>query len=173
MRSPRPKALPRWPASAALSNSTASSSIRVGCRALGIHVSTDPRRRRGQQHGHRRTYGRTLRNRIRGAWTRTTSRILTISRRSFSKAKDGVPVLVERRGAGRVAPDERRGITELDGEGEVVGGVASSGLAQNALSVIDNVKERLSMNRQDKFARGTEIETVYDRSDLIHRPSKR
>ena len=40
------------------------------------------------------------------------------------------------------APDERRGITELNGEGEAVGGIAIQRYGENALSVIDNVKAR-------------------------------
>ena len=84
------------------------------------------------------------------------------------KASDGVPVLVKDVARVEFAPDERRGITELDGEGEVVGGVAIQRFGENALSVIDNVKARLD-DVKASLPAGTEIKTVYDRSDLIHR----
>jgi Cu(I)/Ag(I) efflux system membrane protein CusA/SilA len=84
------------------------------------------------------------------------------------KASDGVPVLVKDVARVEFVPDERRGITELDGEGEVVGGVAIQRFGENALSVIDNVKALLD-DVKASLPEGTEIKTVYDRSDLIHR----
>ena len=84
------------------------------------------------------------------------------------KASDGVPVLVKDVARVEFVPDERRGITELNGEGEAVGGVAIQRYGENALSVIDNLKARLDDVRAS-LPEGTEIKTVYDRSDLIHR----
>jgi len=84
------------------------------------------------------------------------------------KASEGVPVLVKDVARVEFVPDERRGITELDGEGEVVGGVAIQRFGENALSVIDNVKARLD-DVKASLPEGTEVKTVYDRSELIHR----
>jgi copper/silver efflux system protein len=55
------------------------------------------------------------------------------------KADNGTPVLLRDVARVEFAPDERRGITELNGEGEVVGGIAIQRYGENALSVIDNV----------------------------------
>jgi Cu(I)/Ag(I) efflux system membrane protein CusA/SilA len=80
----------------------------------------------------------------------------------------GVPVLLKDVARIELAPDERRGITELDGEGEVVSGIALQRFGENALSVIRNVKIRLA-EIAPSLAQGVSIETVYDRSDLIYR----
>ncbi|WP_373504683.1 efflux RND transporter permease subunit [Aestuariivirga sp.] len=84
------------------------------------------------------------------------------------KAEGGTPVLLRDVARVEFAPDERRGITELNGEGEAVGGIAIQRYGENALSVIDNVKARLEDVRAS-LPEGTEVQTVYDRSDLIHR----
>jgi Cu(I)/Ag(I) efflux system membrane protein CusA/SilA len=84
------------------------------------------------------------------------------------KAEGGAPVLLRDVARVELAPDERRGLTELDGEGEVVSGIAVQRYGQNALSVIDNVKARLEEIKAS-LPEGTEIKAVYDRSDLIKR----
>lgn len=62
--------------------------------------------------------------------------------------------------------DERRGITELNGDGEVASGIVLQRYGSNALSVIDGVKRSLETVSQSLPA-GTEIVPVYDRSQLI------
>ncbi|WP_296201217.1 CusA/CzcA family heavy metal efflux RND transporter, partial [uncultured Hyphomicrobium sp.] len=84
------------------------------------------------------------------------------------KAENGAPVLLRDVARVELAPDERRGITELNGEGEVVSGIAVQRYGQNALSVIENVKSKLA-EIKDSLPSGTEIVPVYDRSELIHR----
>ena len=84
------------------------------------------------------------------------------------KAQGGTPVLVKDVASVELAPDERRGVTELNGEGEVVSGIAVQRYGQNALSVIGSIKERLA-EIKGSLPEGTEIVPVYDRSDLIHR----
>jgi Cu(I)/Ag(I) efflux system membrane protein CusA/SilA len=84
------------------------------------------------------------------------------------KAQGGTPVLVKDVARVELAPDERRGVTELNGEGEVVSGIAVQRYGQNALSVIGSVKERLA-EIKGSLPEDTEIVPVYDRSDLIHR----
>ena len=84
------------------------------------------------------------------------------------KAEGGTPVLVKDIARVELTPDERRGVTELNGEGEVVSGIAVQRYGQNALSVIASIKDRLADIRGSLPA-GTEVVSVYDRSELIHR----
>jgi Cu(I)/Ag(I) efflux system membrane protein CusA/SilA len=80
----------------------------------------------------------------------------------------GVPVLLKDVARIELAPDERRGITEMNGEGEVVSGIALQRFGENALAVIRNIKERL-VEIAPSLPQGVTIEPVYDRSDLIYR----
>jgi Cu(I)/Ag(I) efflux system membrane protein CusA/SilA len=84
------------------------------------------------------------------------------------RALTGTPVLLKDVAHVELAPDERRGVTELNGEGEVASGIAVQRYGQNALSVIENVKARLS-EIQGSLPQGTEVVPVYDRSELINR----
>jgi Cu(I)/Ag(I) efflux system membrane protein CusA/SilA len=84
------------------------------------------------------------------------------------KADGPTPVLIRDVARVEVGPDERRGVTELDGEGEVVGGIALQRFGQNALDVIDNAKAKIK-EISGSLPEGVRIETVYDRSELIHR----
>ena len=84
------------------------------------------------------------------------------------RAQGGTPVLIKDVARVELAPDERRGVTELNGEGEVVSGIAIQRYGQNALSVIAGIKERLA-EIGGSLPKGTEIVPVYDRSDLINR----
>src|SRR5574343_1227624 len=84
------------------------------------------------------------------------------------KAQNGTPVRVADIGRVELLPDERRGITELNGEGEVVSGIAMSRYGQNALEVIHNLKEKIT-EVSAGLPEGVSIQAVYDRSDLIHR----
>ncbi|BEE14213.1 cation transporter [Aeromonas veronii] len=65
-------------------------------------------------------------------------------------------------------PQSRRGIAELNGEGEVVGGIIVMRSGENAQHTIDGVKARLA-ELKSSLPEGVEIVTVYDRSDLIQR----
>ncbi|MDI1231852.1 MAG: efflux RND transporter permease subunit [Methylobacter sp.] len=82
------------------------------------------------------------------------------------KAEGGTPVLVRDVARVELGPDERRGVTELNGEGEVVSGIAIARYGQNALEVIDNVKAKLREIAPGLPA-GVSIAPVYDRSVLI------
>jgi len=84
------------------------------------------------------------------------------------KAEKGTPVLIRDVARVELAPDERRGISELNGEGEVVAGIAVARYGQNALDVIHNLKAKLA-EISTGLPEGVSLETVYDRSDLIHR----
>ncbi len=84
------------------------------------------------------------------------------------KAEKGTPVLIRDIARVELVPDERRGVTELNGEGEVVSGIAVARYGQNALEVIHNLKEKIA-EVSTGLPQGVTIEAVYDRSDLIHR----
>ena len=84
------------------------------------------------------------------------------------KSDKGTPVLIRDIARVELAPDERRGLTELNGEGEVVSGIAMARYGQNALEVIHNLKAKIAEIGPGLPA-GVTVETVYDRSELIHR----
>ncbi|MBU0601899.1 MAG: efflux RND transporter permease subunit [Gammaproteobacteria bacterium] len=81
---------------------------------------------------------------------------------------DGVPVLLGDVASVRLGPEMRRGIGELDGEGEAVGGIIVMRSGKNALDTIAAVKARLEQLR-GSLPPGVEIVPVYDRSGLIER----
>ncbi|QJR16555.1 efflux RND transporter permease subunit [Usitatibacter palustris] len=80
----------------------------------------------------------------------------------------GVPVLLGNVATIQVGPEMRRGIAELDGEGEVAGGIIVMRSGKNALETIDAVKAKLAALKPGLPA-GVEIVPTYDRSDLIKR----
>ena len=84
------------------------------------------------------------------------------------KAQNGTPVRVTDIGRVELVADERRGITELNGEGEVVSGIAMARYGQNALEVISNLKAKVA-EISAGLPEGVRIQTVYDRSELIER----
>jgi Cu(I)/Ag(I) efflux system membrane protein CusA/SilA len=83
------------------------------------------------------------------------------------KSDKGTPVLIRDIGRVELVPDERRGLTELNGEGEVVSGIAMARYGQNALEVISNLKEKIAEIGPGLPA-GVTVQTVYDRSELIN-----
>ncbi|MDR2422205.1 MAG: CusA/CzcA family heavy metal efflux RND transporter, partial [Deltaproteobacteria bacterium] len=90
-------------------------------------------------------------------------------RKIFLKAADGdVPVFLGDVAEIRLGPEMRRGIAELDGEGEVAGGIVLARSGQNALEVIKDVKAKLE-ELKPSLPPGVEIVPVYDRSQLIER----
>jgi Cu(I)/Ag(I) efflux system membrane protein CusA/SilA len=80
----------------------------------------------------------------------------------------GTPILVKHVATVSLGADMRRGVAELNGEGEVTGGIVVVRHGQNALDVIDRVKKRLEAVKPG-FPPGIEVVTTYDRSELIHR----
>ncbi len=84
------------------------------------------------------------------------------------RAEGGTPVRVRDVARVELGPDERRGLAELNGEGEAVSGIAVARFGENALRVIDGLKRRIEELKPGLPA-GVSIEAVYDRSDLIHR----
>ena len=84
-----------------------------------------------------------------------------------SNSADGAPIRVKDLGEVVEGPDLRRGITDLNGAGEVVSGVVIMRSGENALEVIDRVKTRLK-EIEPSLPQGVKIVPIYDRSQLIH-----
>jgi len=82
--------------------------------------------------------------------------------------RSGTPIRIADVGTVSFGPDIRRGVSELDGQGEAVGGTIVMRYGENALHVIESVKQKLT-ELKPSFPQGVEVEVVYDRSDLIHR----
>jgi Cu(I)/Ag(I) efflux system membrane protein CusA/SilA len=80
----------------------------------------------------------------------------------------GTPILLGAVARIQIGPEIRRGISELDGKGEVVGGVIVMRAGKNALQTIDAVKAKIA-SLQQGLPKGVEIIPTYDRSELIHR----
>ncbi|MEZ0221649.1 efflux RND transporter permease subunit [Tardiphaga sp. 1201_B9_N1_1] len=83
------------------------------------------------------------------------------------KTNNGTPVLLRDVARVELGPDERRGITELNGEGEVASGIVLQRFGVNALDVIENVKKRFK-EIASSLPNSVEIVPVYDRSNLIN-----
>ena len=81
---------------------------------------------------------------------------------------EGTPLLLSDIAEIRQGPQMRRGVADLNGEGEVVGGVVIMRSGENALTTINAVKQRLN-ELQGSLPAGVEIVTTYDRSELIER----
>lgn len=86
----------------------------------------------------------------------------------LSASDSGTPIRVKDVGQVVIGPDIRRGLADLDGEGDVVSGIVIMRQGQNALDVIDRVKAKIK-EIEPGLPPGAEIVTVYDRSDLILR----
>src|SRR6266481_4762368 len=84
------------------------------------------------------------------------------------KVENGTPVYLKNVGNVHLGGDIRRGVAELDGRGEVVGGIIVMRYGENALNVIDAVKKKIEEIKPSLPA-GVRIVPVYDRSDLIKR----
>ncbi|NEW96714.1 CusA/CzcA family heavy metal efflux RND transporter [Rhodopseudomonas sp. BR0G17] len=83
------------------------------------------------------------------------------------KASGGTPVLLKDVARVELGPDERRGIAELNGEGEVASGIVLQRFGVNALDVIEHVKKRFQ-EIASSLPKSVEIVPVYDRSTLIY-----
>ena len=91
-----------------------------------------------------------------------------IERIALAANPAGVPVTVGQVAKVSLGPAMRRGLAELDGNGETVGGIVIMRYGEDALDVIERVKQRLA-DIQRSLPPGVEIVSVYDRSDLIER----
>ena len=135
--------------------------------AYNIPISTvvrgDPR---GQQR-RGRAAGRIQRRGVHGSRPGLRQERRGTSRRSSSRTdKQGTPILVRNLGSVTLGPEIRRGIADLDGEGDTVGGIVIMRAGENALNVIERVKQKLE-EIKPSLPKGVEIVTTYDRSTLI------
>ncbi|MDK2741791.1 MAG: CusA/CzcA family heavy metal efflux RND transporter [Nitrospira sp. BO4] len=80
----------------------------------------------------------------------------------------GTPILIRDIAHVHIGPDQRRGIAELDGKGQTVGGIVIMRAGEHALAVIERIKARLE-EITPALPKGVRIIPTYDRSDLIHR----
>jgi Cu(I)/Ag(I) efflux system membrane protein CusA/SilA len=83
------------------------------------------------------------------------------------KVDKGTPIYVKNVGTVHLGADLRRGVAELDGEGEVVGGIVVMRYGENALTVIEDIKKKIK-EIQSSLPDGVKIVPVYDRSVLIN-----
>ncbi|MCC7169800.1 MAG: efflux RND transporter permease subunit [Planctomycetes bacterium] len=81
---------------------------------------------------------------------------------------NGVPILVKHVGRVTIGPEIRRGLSDLDGEGDAVGGIVVMRHGENALKVIERVKQKIEELRSS-LPPGVELVTTYDRSELIEK----
>ena len=86
----------------------------------------------------------------------------------LARSESGVPVRVRDVGQVTLGPDLRRGVADLDGLGDTVAGIVVMRQGENALRVIERVKEKLK-ELEPTLPPGVKVVTVYDRSDLILR----
>jgi len=84
------------------------------------------------------------------------------------RVENGTPVCVRNVGTVHLGPAFRRGVADLNGKGEVVGGIVVMRYGENALRVIDGVKSKLA-EIKSSLPPGVRIVPTYDRSDLIRR----
>src|SRR5262249_24922994 len=94
--------------------------------------------------------------------------IADIQNLAVATGRNGTPVRVRDVARVELGPDMRRGIAELNGEGEVTGGTVIVRYGQNVRDVIQGVKSKLDQVKSSLPA-GVEVITTYDRSDLIDR----
>ncbi len=85
-----------------------------------------------------------------------------------ANTESGTPILVKNLGRVVLGPDIRRGIAELDGQGETVGAIVIMRFGENALKVIERVRARIA-EIEPSLPSGVKIVTTYDRADLIER----
>src|ERR1700760_2908 len=83
------------------------------------------------------------------------------------KVENGTPIYLRQVGTVHLGPDLRRGVAELNGEGETVGGIVVMRYGENALKVIDGVKKKFEEIKK-ALPDGVQVVPVYDRSTLIH-----
>jgi Cu(I)/Ag(I) efflux system membrane protein CusA/SilA len=95
-------------------------------------------------------------------------KIADIENISVGVSATGTPVLIRDIAQVGLGPELRRGLAELNGEGEVAGGVIVMRLGENALTTIERVKAKLAALKAG-LPPGVEIVPVYDRSTLINK----
>ncbi|PKN52543.1 MAG: CusA/CzcA family heavy metal efflux RND transporter [Deltaproteobacteria bacterium HGW-Deltaproteobacteria-13] len=88
---------------------------------------------------------------------------------AVSNSATGTPVYLKDVARVQLGPEIRRGLAELDGKGEVAGGIVIVRFGENVLNVIERVKDKINKDIAPSLPKGVKIVTTYDRSDLINR----
>ncbi len=88
---------------------------------------------------------------------------------SVGTGPGGTPIFLKDIARVQLGPEIRRGLAELDGKGEAVGGIVVVRFGENVLNVIERVKEKIKREVEPSLPQGMKIVVTYDRSDLIHR----
>ncbi|MEO8482260.1 MAG: CusA/CzcA family heavy metal efflux RND transporter [Acidobacteriota bacterium] len=88
---------------------------------------------------------------------------------SLGARKDGTPILVRDVARVQIGPDMRRGVADLNGEGDVAGGIVVLRSGANAYGVIAEIKRVVRETVRPSLPAGVEFVTTYDRSELIER----
>lgn len=88
---------------------------------------------------------------------------------AVSSGAGGAPIYLKDVARVELGPDIRRGLAELDGKGEVTGGIVVVRFGENVLNVIERVKDKIKNDVAPSLPKGVKIVTTYDRSDLIRR----
>ena len=81
----------------------------------------------------------------------------------------GTPIYLKDIARVQLGPEIRRGVADLDGKGEVTGGIVIVRFGENVLNVIERVKDKIKNDIAPSLPKGVKIVTTYDRSDLINR----
>ena len=89
-----------------------------------------------------------------------------IEKIAVAVSENGTPILLRDVATIRLGPDMRRGLAELNGQGEVAGGIVVMRFGENALTVIERVKAKLK-ELEPSMPKGVKVVSTYDRSDLI------
>jgi Cu(I)/Ag(I) efflux system membrane protein CusA/SilA len=92
-----------------------------------------------------------------------------LERIAVGMSGNGTPIFLKDIARIQLGPEIRRGIADLDGKGEVTGGIVIVRFGENVLSVIERVKERLKRDIEPSLPKGVKVVVTYDRSDLINR----
>ncbi len=82
---------------------------------------------------------------------------------------DGTPIYLKDVATVGIGPEMRRGVADLNGQGEVAGGIVVVRFGQNVLDVINRVKQKINTEIAPSLPKGVKVVVTYDRSDLIHR----
>ena len=90
-----------------------------------------------------------------------------IERIALSVNQNGTPILLRDVATVRLGPDMRRGLVELNGQGEVVGGIVVMRFGEDVPKVIERIKAKLT-ELEPSLPPGVKVVSIYDRSDLIH-----
>ena len=88
---------------------------------------------------------------------------------SVSTDGRGTPVILKDVASIQIGPEIRRGLADLNGKGEVAGGIVVVRFGENVLNVIGRVKEKIKNDIEPSLPKGVKIVVTYDRSDLIKR----